>query len=176
MRPRPSRWLGWTGKSSGGASWASIPNFAEPMQRRSGSIGAGFVLAMSVVLSLTNADLAFGATSLTQEAIEMQVPATSPDQAPPDLLGLVADLPVVVNVPDLAALATLDPATLAGHVRRALEGASPEAADRIRRSLAERRPDMEGGLPAVDVYIKNDVTEIWCEWEHLLSVPREQAV
>jgi hypothetical protein len=34
IRPRPSFWLGWTGKSAAGASCASIPNFAEPMHRR----------------------------------------------------------------------------------------------------------------------------------------------
>ena len=34
IRPRPSFWLGWTGKSLGSASWASMPKRVEPMQRR----------------------------------------------------------------------------------------------------------------------------------------------
>jgi len=42
--PNPSFWLGWTGKSASGASWASISNRAEPMHLRRS--------VMSVVLSL----------------------------------------------------------------------------------------------------------------------------
>jgi hypothetical protein len=57
MRPRPSLWLGWLGKSSIGASWDSIPNRAEPMHRRRS--------AMAVVLSLAAAGLAVGRSSIT---------------------------------------------------------------------------------------------------------------
>jgi hypothetical protein len=48
--PRPSFWLGWTGKSATGASWASISKRAEPMHLRRS--------VMSVVLSLAVAHLA----------------------------------------------------------------------------------------------------------------------
>ena len=37
IRPRPSFWLGWTGKSSASASCAWMPKRVEPMQRRIGS-------------------------------------------------------------------------------------------------------------------------------------------
>ena len=57
IRPNPSFWLGWAGKSLAGASCASIPNFADPMHFR--------MSAMSVVLSLAAAHLAFGSPSIT---------------------------------------------------------------------------------------------------------------
>ena len=60
IRPRPSFWLGWAGKSAAGASCASIPNFADPMHLR--------MSAMSFVLSLADADLASGRTSITLSA------------------------------------------------------------------------------------------------------------
>jgi hypothetical protein len=72
IRPRPSFWLGWTGKSSIGASCASIPNFADPMHLR--------ISAMSVVLSLVNADLALRRTSITPVARRCK----AEDRAPPD--------------------------------------------------------------------------------------------
>ena len=60
IRPKPSFWLGWAGKSVTGASCASIPNFADPMHLR--------MSAMSLVLSLANADLALRRTSITPVA------------------------------------------------------------------------------------------------------------
>jgi hypothetical protein len=57
IRPRPSFWLGWLGKSAMGASWASIPNRAEPMHRRRSGI--------VIVLSSVAAGLAVGRPSIT---------------------------------------------------------------------------------------------------------------
>ncbi len=65
IRPRPSLWLGWAGKSPTGASCASIPNFADPMH---------FLMsAMSFDLSLADADLAFGDPSITRLARRCKV-------------------------------------------------------------------------------------------------------
>src|SRR5207249_9431726 len=58
IRPRPSFWLGWLGKSSTGASWGSIPNRAEPMHLRRSVITV-------VVLSVAAARLAVGRPSIT---------------------------------------------------------------------------------------------------------------
>jgi hypothetical protein len=57
IRPRPSFWLGWAGKSVTGASCASIPNLVDPMHLR--------MSVISLVLSLANADLALRRTSIT---------------------------------------------------------------------------------------------------------------
>ena len=57
IRPSPSFWLGWTGKSATAASWASIPKRVEPMHLRRSAIAD--------VLSLVAAHLATGRTSIT---------------------------------------------------------------------------------------------------------------
>jgi hypothetical protein len=67
IRPRPSFWLGWTGKSVAGASCASIPKRVEPMHLRRS--------AMSVVLSLLAAHLAAGTTSITRLALQCKAGA-----------------------------------------------------------------------------------------------------
>jgi hypothetical protein len=67
IRPSPSFWLGWTGKSSTGASCASIPKRVEPMHMRSSAI--------SFVLSLAVAHLTTRRTSITRLAPQCKVGA-----------------------------------------------------------------------------------------------------
>jgi hypothetical protein len=50
MRPRPSFWLGWTGKSPGSASWPSMPKREEPTQRRIGVLVSVVMVVISIVL------------------------------------------------------------------------------------------------------------------------------
>ena len=62
--PRPSFWLGWIGKSSGRASWGSIPKRADPLHRRR-------LVASSVIVVapfIADAGLASRATSIARRA------------------------------------------------------------------------------------------------------------
>jgi hypothetical protein len=75
----------------------------------------------------------------------MQPFQTATDPAESQFAAALAPFPVTVEVPDLASLGALDPRAIEALARRAIAGASPEAIDRVLRSLAERRPDLDYG-------------------------------
>ena len=99
-------------------------------------------------------------------------PSPNPKTTRESLKARVAEMPVAISLPDLAALATFDLTGLADLVDGALGNASAEAVAAIQRSLDERRPDLDGGLSCVDIDVSRARITVRCEMVELLTVER----
>src|SRR5262249_34902058 len=107
--------------------------------------------------------------------LQMQVATTAAESRQPELYAAISQFPVRIDVGDIASLGSLDPHQLVELARRAIDEASPEAAERVLALRVDRRPDLDYGNYALSITFWPGEVEVYCDYELLLTVKTDAA-